>query len=134
MILKVNSSPLLADAHKLLDDYWNKHKHITITIEKRQRTGKQNNSIHKYFELLANELNEKGLDMRKMLHPEIDIPWDKNSVKKHIWTVIQKAMFGTTSTTRLKTDEVSKIYDVLNRSLIERHDVYIQFPSESDKL
>ena len=133
MKLKINSRASLQDAHKLLDDYWNKHKHITISIEKRQRTGKQNNSLYKYFELLADELNRKGLDMRKLLKPEIEIPWNKNTVKKYIWSKIQKVMFQTESTTELKTDEVSQLFDVINRSMIDKHDVIVMIPHKEDE-
>lgn len=133
MKLKINSQTSLDDAHRFLDEYWSKHKHVTLTIERRQRTGKQNNSLHKYFELLADELNEKGLDMRKVLKPEIDIPWNKDTIKKYIWSKIQKIMFNTESTTKLKTNEVSQVYDVIHRSMVDKHDVFVMFPHDENK-
>jgi len=42
-----------------------------------QRTTKQNSALHKFFELVAETLNSAGLDMRKALRADIDIPWSK---------------------------------------------------------
>ena len=132
MKLNINSKTSLSDAHTLLDEIWSKHKHVTITIERRQRTLTQNSALHKYFDMLAEALNEKSLDMRKVLKPEIDIVWTKDSVKTYIWAIIQNVMFGTKSTTKLKTNEVSQIYDVIHRSMIEKHDIFVMFPSKDD--
>ena len=60
-----------------------------LTHEK--RTLKQNNSIHKYCELLAHEFNEAGLDMKLVLKPNEDNESNTESVKKYIWKPIQKA-------------------------------------------
>jgi len=46
-----------------------------------KRTVQQNKALHVLFNLLAQNLNEAGLDMRKTLKPEVDIPWSGASVK-----------------------------------------------------
>lgn len=93
------------------------------------RSDQQNKSLHKYCEMLANAFNEAGLDMRKVLKPGVHIPWNKNSVKQHIWKPVQEAMLEKHSTTRLSRDEVSKVYEVLNRHTAEKFGIHVQFPS-----
>ena len=44
---------------------------MDIDKEQKKRTLLQNRAMHKYFTLLANQLNEAGLDMRKTLKQEI---------------------------------------------------------------
>ena len=96
--------------------------------KKSQRTLKQNKCMHKYFELLAQELNGAGLDMRKTLKPSVEIPWTKESVKEHLWKPIQEAMINRESTTKLNTAEVGDIYSVLNRHMGEKHGIYVGWP------
>jgi len=95
-----------------------------------KRTIQQNKALHKFFELLADELNGAGLDMRKLLKPEIDIPWTTISVKNFLWRPIQEVMLGKQSTTELdKLQEIDKIYETLNRFLGEKWGLHVEFPS-----
>lgn len=98
---------------------------------KKQRTQQQNRALHKWFELLADELNSAGLDQRKVLKPSISIPWAKQSVKEQLWRPIQKALFEKKSTTELlKQEEIDKIFDVINKHLGERFGLEVpHFPS-----
>jgi hypothetical protein len=86
-----------------------------------QRTLAQNNALHLLFTQLAEELNEKGLDMRQLIREEVDISWTPYSVKEYLWRPLQKIITGKRSTTKLsKTQEIDTIYKNLNRILIER--------------
>lgn len=98
-----------------------------------KRTLKQNNSLHLYFTLLADELNSSGQDMRKFLKPEVDIPWSPTTIKEFIWKPIQESMLLKKSTTELTTDEVSKVYEVLNRYLGDKRGVHVPFPCVEDE-
>lgn len=53
--------------------------------EEKQRTILQGRALHKYFELVGEALNVAGLDMKKVLKPNVDIPWNKDSVKNFLW-------------------------------------------------
>lgn len=99
-----------------------------------QRTSQQNRALHQFFKLLAQNLNEAGLDMRVVLKPQISIPWTTHSIKKHLWTPIQKAMYGTDSTVFLhKTEQIDKIHEVIMRELGEKFGVEnIPFPSDEE--
>ena len=94
------------------------------------RTRKQNKSMHKYFELLAEALNDAGYDMKKVLKPEIDIPWTKESVKSHLWKPIQEAMFDKEHTSDTDTVEPSAVYETLNRHTSEKLGVSVPWPQK----
>lgn len=94
------------------------------------RTDQQNRALHVYFELLAEELNDAGLDMRKVLKPSIDIPWTKSSVKEYLWRPIQYATTQKKSTTKLlKQKDIDIIYETLNRHLSQIFGISVPFPS-----
>lgn len=106
---------------------------VMIEVKVGVRTTTQNNAMHKYFSLLATELNDAGLDMKKVLKPEIDIPWCTQSIKEHIWRPIMELMTGKKTTTKLDRKEVSEVYDVVSRHLSEKHGVWIPFPSKEQQ-
>lgn len=81
------------------------------------RTKRQNDALHKYFELVAGVLNDAGLDMRQVLKPEVDIPWNTYNVKEFLWRPVQILQLGKESTTQLTTKEIDLVYDTLNRHL-----------------
>jgi hypothetical protein len=96
----------------------------------KQRTIQQNKALHKYFELLAKELNDAGLDMRTVLKPEININWTEEMIKEHLWRPVQKLQFGKESTTELTTTEINKVWETLNMFLSEKFGVFVDFPHE----
>jgi hypothetical protein len=85
--------------------------------------------LHLYFQLLAERLNEAGLDMRTVLKPNVEIPWTKENVKDHLWRPVQEIYLRKDSTTELTTDEITKVYEVLNRFLREKLGISEPFPS-----
>lgn len=95
-----------------------------------RRTPKQNDSLHLWLEMVAEELNNAGLDMKAVLKPEVDIPWTKGSAKDYLFRPVMKALTGKESTTELTTSEVSQVVDVINRHLAEKFGgLFIEFPS-----
>lgn len=96
------------------------------------RTIRQNKALHLFFQKLADELNFSGLDMKKVLKPEIDIPWDTVTVKEYLWRPIQEAQLRKKSTTQLTTKEIDKVFETINRHIGEKFGVHIAFPSIQD--
>lgn len=94
-----------------------------------ERTTKQNNALHLYFEMLAEALGEAGLDMRKTLKPTIEIPWNKETIKEYLFKPIMKAQLNKESTTEMTTKEVDQVIETLNRHLGEKFGLHIPFPS-----
>lgn len=102
---------------------------IDIVKKSKYRTLTQNAALHLMFEQLAQELNSKGLDQRKVLSERIEIPWSKDSVKDFLWRPVQDSMFKTTSTTDLKSNEIDEVFKILQRHLNQKLNIGIEFPS-----
>lgn len=98
----------------------------------KQRTQRQNKALHTYFQLLADTLNEAGLDMKIVLKPNIAISWNKQTVKDYLWRPIQEAYIKEHSTTKLSTKDITEIYEFITRHLGEKFGVFVEFPSAED--
>ena len=120
---------LKAFAEQLADMNLPEHG-IIIEVKMGKRTTAQNNAMHKYFTMLADALNDAGLDQVKTLKPGTEIPWEPSSVKKILWGSIMQAVTKKTRTRDLDIDEISKVYDVLNRHIAEKFGVMVMFPSK----
>ncbi len=95
-----------------------------------QRTDQQNRALHLYFQWVADSLNDAGLDMRAVLKPEVEIPWDARAVKEYMWRPIMRLQLGKESTTELQKGEIDKVFETFNRHLA-KHGVGLEFPSEA---
>lgn len=107
-------------------------KYKIIKIVKKRRSDAQNRALHLYFTKLAKALNDAGWDMKKTLKEEISIDWSSYSVKENIWRPLQKSKLGKVSTTQLKTNDIDKIYDIINREIGGRTGVSVPFPCEEE--
>lgn len=96
-------------------------------LEKR-RTAQQNRALHKYFELVAKDLNKNGVTVKKLVEGGMDMKPTKEIVKEY-WREIQKVMFHKESTTELTTREINDILDVLAKHMGENHEIFRAFPS-----
>ena len=85
-----------------------------------QRTVKQNASLHLWLRMVADCLNDAGLDMKKTLQPSIDIPWTEETAKNHLWKPVQEAMTGNDSTAEATTTDYDKVCQTITRHLSER--------------
>jgi len=98
--------------------------------EKETRTLAQNRALHKYLTDLANALNESGIDQKMFIDHlkgwEIPITME---FLKMIWKMKQEKMFLTNSTTQMKTDQVSQVYDAVNKFTYQEFGVSEPFPS-----
>ena len=97
------------------------------------RSPAQQNSIELYCHHLADALNDAGLDMKKVFEVKtVDVPWTQDLVKDVLWREIQIAMFDKKSTTKLETDEVGKVFEVLNRHIAEHFHLSVPFPDRQE--
>lgn len=99
------------------------------TSEERQRTERQNRALHKMFGMLADTLNTNGLEMKVVLKHEYEIWWNKETIKQHLFKPVMKAMYNKSSTTQLNTNEVSKVFEQLQKMLGEKFGIEMTFPS-----
>jgi len=103
----------------------------SVVKHKKKRTITQNKAMHKYFTLLANAFNDAGYTVEMILRKPLNISWTDNLVKDILWRQVQQAQLEKKSTTELDTNEVSKIYEEINRYTSEEKGIHIPFPSKN---
>lgn len=94
------------------------------------RTLQQNRALHKYFAILASVLNNSGQEITKVI--KVDTPWSETSVKELLWRPVMMQQLNKRSTAKLTKDEVSQVYDTLNRALSMRCGVSVEFPNREE--
>lgn len=116
--------------HTDLEKFEGKEIEISFRKWKKTRTIKQNASLHLFLSQLAEALNGAGYDMRsKVMRQDIDIPWSGLMIKELIWRPVMKAKLGKKSTTEMTTEEVSMIYEIVNKVIGERCGIHIPWPN-----
>jgi hypothetical protein len=105
-------------------------KPVKIVEINETRTNKQNNALHLYFQFISNELNDLGIMFNFIAFDgnNYELMYSPLLVKEMVWKPIQMALFGKESTTKLTTNEINKIIDVITLFFAERG-VSIEFPS-----
>jgi hypothetical protein len=100
-------------------------------MTEKQRTDQQRKAIEVMCREYAFYLNAAGLEQRAVfakMRDGVDIPWSQETVKENLLKPIVKAMFDKDSTADLETDQVSKVYETLNRWTSEKLGVSVEFP------
>lgn len=100
---------------------YRQHRYVEFNwSEGRQRTLTQNRALHLWCRLLAETLNDAGFDMKRVIKPEVDIPWTGPSVKEYLWRPVQEALLQKRSTTDADRTEYTEVYETLSRHLGEK--------------
>ena len=93
-----------------------------------KRTDQQNKALHKYFEIMADDLSDSGYSVQEVC--TLPIQWTKENFKENIWKPVQKAMFpDINSTTELNTVQLTEVYEQVNLILGEKFGVSHEFPN-----
>ena len=104
-----------------------KDKTVDVQVVVQKRTDKQLRSIWLYCGLVAQELNAAGLDIKLLIEQDLEVSWTKELIMDIYWRTIQKTLFDIESTKDLKTNQVSEVYEELNRH-ISKFGLSVQFP------
>lgn len=124
-------------------DYCNKNSNYKGSVwaiphkTTQERTLDQNSALHKYFELLANELNAGGFYHKYFLGDKIiELDWTPELIKENIWRPIQVALLKKKSTTELKkVAEIDIVYEHLNRFFSNKpFFLHVPFPHDPNKV
>lgn len=103
-------------------ELYDKHKYVTFTWDvAKQRTKRQNNALHLWLGQVANMLNDAGMDMKRTLKADYDIPWTMQTAKDHLWRPVQKLMIDKESTAEAETPDYDKVYRILSKHFSEKH-------------
>ena len=100
---------------------------ITYSIQRPNRTSKQNNAIHASLRRLARSLNDAGYGVSHPLKPELEIPYTESSVKELLLKPIMQAMYDADSTSKLDTEQVGKVMGVMLNRVAELTGVVEEF-------
>ena len=93
-----------------------------------KRTLRQNNAMHKFFEMIASEMNGIGREFCFQIVNERSIPYTSEIVKAFIWKPLQKLITGKERTRDLTTEEVSKVAELIEKTLWEKFQIGVAFP------
>tara|TARA_B100001063_G_scaffold246739_1_gene287317 strand:+ start:8676 stop:9107 length:432 start_codon:yes stop_codon:yes gene_type:complete len=131
----INSRISLEEAIQELRNKWEQDKWLMIqTTTEKQRSQLQNNSLHLWLQMVADELNRQGFDVRQVLEmsKRQEITWTAAAVKEHLWRPVQQAYNGKKSTTQASTSDYPAIYDILNKTLAEKMGVFVPWPCKEN--
>ncbi len=106
---------------------------VEIKQIKRTRSNLQNRALHLLFKQVSEQLNELGIAFvyKGLRGSEFETEWTPELFKEFTWKPIQKAMFGIESTTKINTEQINKVFDVINRFFADRG-VKVAFPNKFD--
>ena len=128
----VNSDKALNQHIAELKEAFNKHKYLRIDVKTgKQRSSSQNAALHVYCKLVADALNDAGLDFEQVFKHGYKVPWSDRIIKDHLWRPVQKAMFEHESTTKPLTTQYPKIYEYINGRLAE-FGVHVPWPTKRE--
>lgn len=107
--------------------------HIQMKTGDKAYTPAQHSAIWKYCGMVAEALSSRGVTLQTLLESmkkgaEIEVT--KENVKYQMWAPLQKALFAEKSMRYLEKQQVSQIYDHINRFLVNEHSVSVPFPSK----
>lgn len=101
-----------------------------VDIKEKKRSSQQNRALHKYCELIADELNKEKLVIQDVI--KINTQWDMIRVKELIFKPVVKSLYNKDSTTKLNQNELDKVIDTITYYLGEKGIVCPDFPTNED--
>jgi len=96
----------------------------------KQRTIQQNKAIHKGCQNIADVLVENGISLNKVIK-NLEIRPSMESVKD-IFRSIAESKYGIKSTTELKSNQVTEVWEDLIKAVSESTGIFIPFPSKEE--
>ena len=100
------------------------------TIQKMDRTYRQNRTIHLLFRQMATALNDAGFEISHPFKPDLDIPWSEHSVKELLYRPIITSYFKVDRSSLLDTAQLSESMDILVDAVNRNTGVIVNIPSQ----
>jgi len=100
------------------------------TIQKMDRTYRQNRTIHLLFRQMATALNEAGFEISHPFKPELEIPWSEHSVKDLLYRPIITSYFKVDRSSLLDAAQLSESMDILVDAVNRNTGVLVNIPSQ----
>ena len=107
-----------------------KGKRVNLVEVKDTRTSLQNASFHLFFTMITDQLNDLGMEYRYfgVTGKELSMMYTDHIVKEFFWKPIQLALFDIESTTKLTTEQMNAVIDVIINFFAEKG-VVVEFPN-----
>lgn len=121
------------------EEYFNKlcegKTPFNIKEEHETRGALLNRALHKFFDLIAKELNDLGHEFtyNGLNIDTISTRYNTLIVKDFFWRPIQRTLFDIESTTKLNSKHINEITDIIIKFFGERG-VVIEFPNKESFL
>ena len=100
------------------------------TIQKMDRTYRQNRTIHLLFRRIAEALNDAGFEISHPFKPDLEIPWSEESVKDLLYRPIITSYFKVERSSLLDTAQLSESMDILVDAVNRNTGIYVPIPSQ----
>jgi hypothetical protein len=100
------------------------------TIQKMDRTYRQNNALHLLFRNMASALNDAGFEISHPFKPDLEIPWSEHSVKDLLYRPIITSYFKVERSSLLNTEQLSESMDILVDAVNRNTGVHCPIPSQ----
>jgi len=103
---------------------------IELTEVSNSRTTQQNRALHLYFTMIAEQLNELGLQYQytSIVGEIFELRYTTELVKEYVWRPLQVALFKIERTKKINTQQINEIIDVITLFFSERG-VDLRFPN-----
>lgn len=95
----------------------------------KQRTLRQNRSLHKLMGDIASELNDSGLYMQMVLKHNAEIWWTPETTKEYLLRPFIRAMYQKESTTELDTKQIGDAMNAMCDHLAKTTGKSFELPS-----
>lgn len=129
MLYNLSNAQDYERANQAFIDLCKEGKFIELEVAKKKRTNRQNRSLYLMFTQLADELNNNGMYLAKVLKHDAEIEWTSDLVKQLLWRPLMQVITKKDSTAQLTTVEIDKIFIVLSKHLGENLGVETRWPS-----
>ena len=100
------------------------------TIEKMDRTYRQNRTLHLLFRQMATALNDAGFEISHPFKPDLEIPWSEHSVKDLLYRPIITSYFKVERSSLLDTAQLSESMEILVDAVNRNTGVLVPIPSQ----
>lgn len=121
----------IAEQCELLVNSGVEHEIIFQPVKK-QRSIPQNRSVHQYFSLMSEEMNDAGItqkDLTLSFKDGFELPVTPGMIKD-IFRAVGFAMFKKKSTSDLDSKEIQKVHQVVDQRFGEVTGVTVPWPSD----
>ncbi len=121
----IDSADALLDTVQAIREDFKRHGRVTGSWKAEgSYTPTQRASLHRWFEMLAEVMNDAGFDQtvffKEKAKPGMQCPWTKTSIKETFYKPTLEAMTGKQSTESMNTVEPSEICTIIGATLSQR--------------